>query len=57
MLEWEEEGEKIVVRRKGTYTSVDLHKALFPQKEPKPRKLDELKEGIPRYVRERHARS
>ncbi len=53
---WEEDGEKIIVRRRGTYTSEDLHKALFSKMEPKPRRLEEMKEGIRRYVRERHAR-
>jgi len=57
VLEWDEDGEKIVVRRKGRYTFEDLHRALFPKKAPKPRKLDEMREGIRRYVRERHARS
>ena len=55
ILEWEEEGEKIVVRRAARFTSKDIHRALFP-KPRKPRKLDELKEGIRRSVRERYAR-
>jgi len=29
VLEWDEEGEKIVVRRVGLYTSEDIHRALF----------------------------
>ena len=56
VLEWEQEGEKIVVRRAGRYTSEDMHRALFPKGPPKPRKLAELKEGIRRYVRKRYAR-
>jgi antitoxin PrlF len=55
ILEWEEEGEKIVVRRAGSYTSDDLHRALF-SKEPEPRTFKELKEGVRRYVKTRHAR-
>jgi len=55
VLEWDEEGERIVVRRAGRYTSEDLHRALF-EKAPEPRTLDELKEGISRYVKRRHAR-
>ena len=57
VLEWEEDGEKIIVRRKGRYSSEDLHRALFPRKAPKPRTLDEMRDGIRRHVRERHARS
>ena len=56
VLEWHEDGERIVVRRKGRYTSEELHKTIFSKKAPKPRKLAEMREGIRRYVRERHAR-
>ncbi len=56
VLEWDEEGGKIVVRRAGTFSSEDIHEMLFPEKPPEPRSLDELKEGIRRRVRERHAR-
>jgi AbrB family looped-hinge helix DNA binding protein len=54
VLEWDEEGERIVVRRAGRYTSEDVHRALF-EKAPEPRTLEELKEGISRYVKSRHA--
>jgi len=54
VLEWDEEGSAIVVRRAGRYTSRDLHDALF-KKPPKRRSLAELKEGIGRYLRRRHA--
>ncbi len=56
VLEWNEEGEKIVVRRSARYSSEDIHQALFPQQVPRPRTLVELKQGIRRHVRERHAR-
>jgi len=55
VLEWDEDGSKIVVRRAGRYTSEDLHEALF-KKPPRPRTLAELRDGIRRYVRRRHAR-
>jgi antitoxin PrlF len=55
ILEWEQEGDKIVVRRAGRYTSEDIHRALFPAA-PHPRTLEELKQGVRRYVRGRHAR-
>jgi antitoxin PrlF len=55
MLEWEEEGEKIVVRRAGRYTSEDIHRALFPEA-PEPRTLEELKDGVKKHVKNRHAR-
>jgi antitoxin PrlF len=56
VLEWSEEGEKIVVRRSAQYSSEDIHRALFPQQAPTSRTLVELKQGIRRHVRERHAR-
>jgi AbrB family looped-hinge helix DNA binding protein len=56
ILQWEEEGDKIVVRRSGTFSSEEIRRALFPRQDPKIRTLDELKEGIRRHARERHAR-
>ena len=56
VLEWDEEEDKIVVRRSGRYTSEDIHRALFPNGPPKRRTLKEMKEGIARHMRERHAR-
>lgn len=56
ILEWSEEGSKIVVRRSARYTLEDLHHAVFPDGPPRARTLAELKQGIRRHVRERHAR-
>ena len=55
VLEWDAQDGNIVVRRAVRYSSEDVHRALFP-KTPKKRTLKELKEGIRRYVRGRHAR-
>ena len=46
ILEWEEDGEKIVVRRSGRFTSEDIHRALFPNKAPAGKTLEEMKEGF-----------
>ena len=51
VLEWEEEGNKMVVRRAGRFSSEDIHQALFGAKAPQPRSLSELKEGVRRYAR------
>ena len=56
VLEWDEEGEKIVVRRVGRYTSEEVHKAVFG-KPPKRRSLAELRNGIRKHVKSRYARS
>lgn len=55
ILEWEQEGERIVVRRAGRYSSEDVHRALF-EEPPQPRTLEELKEGVRKSVKARHAR-
>jgi AbrB family looped-hinge helix DNA binding protein len=56
ILEWDEEGEEIVVRRLGRYSWEDVHRAVFPDGPAKPRTLAELTQGIRQHVRERHAR-
>jgi AbrB family looped-hinge helix DNA binding protein len=56
VLEWDEQDEQIVVRRAGKYSSEDIHRAVFPEGPPKPRTLDELKDGIRQYIRKKHAR-
>ena len=56
ILEWDEDGDKIVVRRSARFTSEEIHRALFPERPPKSRTLDEMKAGIRRHARERHAR-
>lgn len=55
VLEWSEEGDRIVVRRAGRYASEDIHRALF-EAPPAPRTLGELKEGIRSHMRRKHAR-
>jgi AbrB family looped-hinge helix DNA binding protein len=55
ILEWEQQGEQIVVRRSGRYTSEDVHRALFEHTST-PHSLEELREGVRRYVKGRHAR-
>jgi antitoxin PrlF len=55
VIEWEDQGDGVVVRRAGRYTSEDLHKMLF-KKPPKPASLEDIKEGIRRYIRKKHAR-
>jgi antitoxin PrlF len=56
ILEWDEEGDRVIVRRSARFTSEDIHRALFPEGPPKPRTPRELKEGIRLRARERYAR-
>lgn len=55
VLEWDEDGERIVVRRAGRYTSEEIHEKLFKQP-AQPRTADDLKEGIRRRMRKKYAR-
>jgi antitoxin PrlF len=54
VLEWDDDGERVVVRRAGRYTSEEVHRFLFPSP-PKPKTLRELKEGVRQHVKRRRA--
>ena len=54
VLEWDEDGENVVVRRAGRFSSEDVHQSLF-KTAPKARTLEELKAGVRRHIRKRHA--
>jgi AbrB family looped-hinge helix DNA binding protein len=56
LLEWDEEGSAVVVRRSGRYTSAEVHQALFGSGLPAAKPLNELKDGIRRHIRAKHAR-
>lgn len=57
VLEWDEDGQQVVVRRVGQYSSEDIHRVVFARRAPKAKSLADLKEGIRRHIRKRHARS
>jgi AbrB family looped-hinge helix DNA binding protein len=54
VLEWDDDGENVVVRRVGRYTSEDVHRSLFPTP-PKPRTLAQMKEGMRGHIKKRRA--
>lgn len=56
ILQWEEAGGEIVVRRAARFDSAAIHAAVFPSGPPKRKALEELKEGIRRRTRNRHGR-
>ena len=56
VLEWEEKQDEIVVRRAGQYSSADIHAAVFAGRAVAAKTPGELKDGIRRYMRRRHAR-
>jgi len=55
VIEWDEDGGHVVVRKAGRYSSEDIHRALFFAA-PAPRTTADLTEGIRRHMRKRHAR-
>ncbi|MBV6496452.1 MAG: AbrB/MazE/SpoVT family DNA-binding domain-containing protein [Acidobacteria bacterium ACB1] len=55
VIEWEEHGDEVLVRRAGRYSSEDIHNVLFKEP-PKPIKLDEIREAIRTHIRKKHAR-
>jgi len=55
VLEWDEQGETVLVRRAGRYSSEEIHRALFAGRTPLSHNNAEMKEGIRRHVRKRYA--
>ena len=57
VLEWEEEEDgRISVRKAGRYTSEDIHQAVFQDPPAKAIPIEEMDEGIRRYIKSRNAR-
>jgi antitoxin PrlF len=56
VIEWDDRGESIVVRKAGQFSFEDVHTTLFPKGPPRPRSLTELKEGIATHLRRKYAR-
>jgi AbrB family looped-hinge helix DNA binding protein len=54
ILEWDDSENQVVVRRAGRSSSEDVFQALFPS--GKPSSLGDLKEGIRKHMRSKHAR-
>ena len=56
VIEWDADGDQIVVRRAGRYTSSEVHEEVFPYGVPKQKSADQIKAGIRAQVKRRHAR-
>jgi antitoxin PrlF len=55
LLEWDDSGDDVLVRRAGRYSSEEIHRSVFVAP-PKARTLADLKAGLGRHVKRRHAR-
>ena len=56
VLEWDEEGDAVIVRKAGRYSSEDIHRAVFSKRTPASKKVEEFDEGLRRYMKRKHAR-
>lgn len=56
VLEWDAEGDVVLVRKGHRYSSDDIHGSLFPDGPPRPETLEALKNGIRAHIVKRHAR-
>ena len=54
VVEWDQDGDHVVIRRVARNTSEDVHRALFPIA-PGHKTLTEMKQGRQRYIRKRQA--
>ncbi|MDE0421686.1 MAG: AbrB/MazE/SpoVT family DNA-binding domain-containing protein [Gammaproteobacteria bacterium] len=54
-IEWCEHGDAVVVRRASTFTSQDIHHAVFSDS-PRHRTVEDMDNGIREHIRSRHAR-
>jgi AbrB family looped-hinge helix DNA binding protein len=55
MLEWHDDGDQIVVRKAGKFSSEQIHAELFKQA-PQRRSLEQLKDGVRAHMKAKHAR-
>ncbi len=55
VLAWEEDGDRVVVRRVGRHSSAEVHAAVFARNSKRPAPGD-VKAAIRAYMRKRHAR-
>ena len=56
ILVWEWRDGEFVVRRAGKCTSAEIHEALFGESKPRKVASTDVKTGIRKYIRRRHAR-
>ena len=56
VLQWDEEGYAVIVRKAGRYSSQDIHRAIFSEGTPVPKKVEEFDKGVRRYMKSKHAR-
>ena len=48
------DGDRVIVRKAGRYSSEEIHRALF-SRTPTRRTIEDMKNGIGRHIKKRHA--
>ena len=56
VLEWDEEGDAVIVRKAGRYSSGEIHRAIFSKGGPAPKRFEQFDEGVRRLIKSKHAR-
>lgn len=56
VIEWDDDGGQIVVRRAGRYSSLEVHEEVFPYGVAERKSSEQIKAGIRAHVKKRHAR-
>jgi AbrB family looped-hinge helix DNA binding protein len=54
VIEWDDDGDRVIVRKAGRYSSEEIHRMLF-SRAPRRRTIANLKTGIRQYIRKHHA--
>ena len=57
VLKWDVEGDHVAIRRAGGLSFEDIHRALFSNRSPRARTVDEMDDGIRRAVKKRWLRA
>lgn len=56
LLEWDDEGGKLILRKAGRFSFEDIHATVFPAGPPKARTKTEVEAAMIRYFKAKHAR-
>lgn len=56
VIEWQEEGAKIIVRRAGRYSSEELHAAVFGERPARRKSLADIKRDVKARFKAKYAR-
>lgn len=56
VLEWDQRDDQVIVRRAAQYSSTEIHDALFATGPAQPKRAKNVRDGVRKYIRKKHAR-